>query len=81
MRRLHVQRRLWVTVSPVWQVVVELTPSCVRVEMGEVTPMAGRLWADIKREDSTWTVQVLQIMPSCSAAAALQPGQAGELGF
>jgi hypothetical protein len=38
---------------------VELTPSCVRVEMGEVIPMAGRLWADIKREDSMWTVQVL----------------------
>lgn len=56
------------------QVVVELTPTGVRVELGEARPMAGPLWAGIKREDSTWTVQVRHMPCSRPATADASDG-------
>ena len=38
--------------------VVDMTPSTVRVELGDAVAMAGALWADIKRDESMWLVQV-----------------------
>lgn len=38
--------------------VVDMTPSTVRVKLGDAVAMAGALWADIKRDESTWLVQV-----------------------
>ena len=38
--------------------VVELTTSTVRVVLGDVVALSGALWADIKREESTWLIQV-----------------------
>ena len=38
--------------------VVELTTSTVRVVLGDDVALSGALWADIKREESTWVMQV-----------------------
>ncbi|KAK9834005.1 hypothetical protein WJX81_002377 [Elliptochloris bilobata] len=39
------------------EVVVQLTPSTLRVRLGDVVAMAGALWSQIKCEESTWLIQ------------------------